>query len=310
VLALSRFAPETKLFDVENGKLLRELKGHSNYARCVTFTPDGTRIITGSYDRTIKVWIASTGELLVTLEGHAGPVYHVDVSPNGSLLASTDARADTVYLWDLNTHEELHVFEKLGSPVPQVAFSPDGRLLAVSSWGGHVSLFDTKTYEARKRFGRTSGAHWSEFSPDGQWLAIVTNSPRVYVFRANTSADTETENRIRSLLAEFEDDSYEVREQAAKELAALGPAAEDQLREAVSSPSAEVRWRARELLRRLSRPESAVQLEGHRGELECVCFSPDGKLMASGDSTGEIKVWRVGEWKEVVSLSIGAEPID
>ena len=69
----------------------------------------------------------------------------------------------------------------------------------------------------------------------------------------------------------------------------------------MKSPSAEVR---RKLRQRLTRADSAVQLKGHDDELECVCFSPDGKLLASGDHSGRIKVWSVGKWKELKSLSI------
>ncbi|MCH8148510.1 MAG: WD40 repeat domain-containing protein [Planctomycetes bacterium] len=308
MLALSRLAPELKLLDVENGKLLRQLKGHTDHARCVAFTPDGKRIITGSLDRTIKIWSAAKGEVLATLSGHTGAVHHVDVSPNGSLLASVEARTGKVHMWDLNTLEALHVYEGSGWFVPHAAFSPNGRLLAVASWGGQLGLYDTKTYQLRTRIQDVGGVHWSEFSPDGQWLAVVSNGPTIYAFPTDTSADEKTKERVHTLLAEFKMDSYEAREKAAEALAKIGPAAESQLRDAMKSPNAEVRWRARQLRRRLSHPESAVQLKGHLDDPNCVCFSPDGKLMASGDRLGEIKVWRVDGWKQVVSLSIRAKP--
>lgn len=304
VLALSRFAPETKLFDAESGKLLRELKGHTNHARCVTFTPDGKKIITGSYDRTVRIWDAKTGQLEHTLEGHKSPVYAVAVSPNGALLAAAEANANSVRLWDLKTRKTVHVFEKLGSLVPCVCFSPDGTLLGAASWAGHFTLFDTATHQKWLRLRPAGGVNYGQFSPDGRWLAVVTNGWTVYVFRADRTADKKTKQKVRKLLSRFEDDSYDVREKASRALAAIGPAAEPQLHAAMKSRSAEVRWRARKLRQRLANAGAAIQLKGHDDELECVSFSPDGKLLASGDHSGRIKIWKVGKWTELKTLSI------
>jgi len=100
------------------------------------------------------------------------------------------------------------------------------------------------------------------------------------------------------------DDSYTVREIAHRELAAIATAAEPPLRAGTKSPSAEVRWRCRKLLARLSQPESDVRLEGHKGELTCIRFSPDGCHLASGNDRGEIRFWSVGDWKAEASILI------
>jgi WD40 repeat protein len=209
-----------------------------------------------------------------------------------------------VHLWNLNTHTKLHVFDKLGSLVTHVAFSPAGRLLAVASWAGNLTLFDTNTYQPRHRIHRIGGVRWSAFSLDNKRHAVVDNGTKVYVFPTDTSADAESQKEIADSLTRMEDDSYDVREQATQRLAAIGPAAASQLVAAANSPSAEVRWRTRMLRQRMSRPESAVQITGHLDQLECVCFSPDGTLLPSGDSTGHVKVWRVGTWEQIASLSI------
>ena len=303
-LALSRFAPETKLFNVETGKMFSQLEGHTNHARCVTYTPDGTKIVTGSYDRTIKIWEADSGQLLRTLEGHTSPVYHVAVSPDGKLLASADKDAHAAYLWNLVDGTQQHIFDSQGSLVPHVGFSPDGLLLTVASWGGHVSLYDTRTFKTHMRIREIGGAHWAEFSPDGHWLALVTNSTKVYVFPTETKLKANAKQKTAELLARLDDDSYELRETAHAELARVGAAAQEQLLKAQASKSPEVRWRARRLRRRLASPDSAVQLTDHRAEMECVTFSPDGRLLASGDRDGQVKVWRTDDWSLVQSLAI------
>ena len=106
------------------------------------------------------------------------------------------------------------------------------------------------------------------------------------------------------ILRQLEDDDYETREAATRRLALLGYAAAAHLRVAKDSSSAEVRWRTRRLLDRLDFRQSAVQLKGHQSDLECVCFSPDGTLLASGDREGTIKVWRVQDWSEITTLAL------
>src|SRR5262249_48766716 len=54
----------------------------------VAFSPDGKRIVSGSEDRTLKVWDAQTGQETRTLEGHTGIVYSVAFSPDGKRIAS------------------------------------------------------------------------------------------------------------------------------------------------------------------------------------------------------------------------------
>src|SRR4051812_17281066 len=51
--------------------LVQTLTGHSNYVNCVAVTPDGNNIISGSFDKTIRVWNLKTGQHISTLTGHS-----------------------------------------------------------------------------------------------------------------------------------------------------------------------------------------------------------------------------------------------
>ncbi|MEE1001492.1 MAG: hypothetical protein U0L37_05995, partial [Bacteroidales bacterium] len=57
--------------DVSNFKCLKTLEGHSWDVSSVAYSPDGTKIISGSWDDKIKIWDANTGQCLKTLEGHS-----------------------------------------------------------------------------------------------------------------------------------------------------------------------------------------------------------------------------------------------
>ena len=67
---------------------LQTLEGHSDSVRSVAFSPDSTRLASGSYDHTVKIWDANSGACLQTLEGHSSFVNSVGFSPDSTRLAS------------------------------------------------------------------------------------------------------------------------------------------------------------------------------------------------------------------------------
>jgi WD40 repeat protein len=79
-------------------KLLMTLTGHSNWVTSVSFSPDGSQIVSGSRDKTIRVWDAVTGKIIKELEGHTGPVMSVSYSPDGSRIVS-GSDDNTVRVW-------------------------------------------------------------------------------------------------------------------------------------------------------------------------------------------------------------------
>ncbi|MEE1203610.1 MAG: hypothetical protein UHN59_04835, partial [Bacteroidales bacterium] len=80
------------------GECLKTLEGHSEYVYSVAYSPDGTKIISGSKDKTIKIWDANTGECLKTLEGHSDDVRSVAFSLDGTKIIS-GSFDKTVKIW-------------------------------------------------------------------------------------------------------------------------------------------------------------------------------------------------------------------
>ena len=114
------------LVDVRSGRVLRRLHGHAGWVVQAVFSAAGDRLLSGSDDRTARLWNLETGLAMATLQGHEGGVKSVAFSPGASRLLSGGNDA-TVRLWDAATAKEIRAFRKHGEPLVSVAFSDSGR---------------------------------------------------------------------------------------------------------------------------------------------------------------------------------------
>jgi WD40 repeat protein len=88
-----------KLLDARRGYRARPLKGHRNTVSAIAYAPDGRRIVSGSYDRTVRVWDASTGRQRAEFAWGIGKIDSVAVSPDGMTAAA--GGAGQIVVWDL-----------------------------------------------------------------------------------------------------------------------------------------------------------------------------------------------------------------
>src|SRR5689334_10644039 len=89
--------------DVPPGFTLRHtLRGHSEEINRIAWSPDGRFLTSSSFDKTVRIWDAQTGEMRVTLTDHSGAVYSVTWSPDGRLLASC-SQDRQIMIWDLQS---------------------------------------------------------------------------------------------------------------------------------------------------------------------------------------------------------------
>ncbi|KAH5722255.1 hypothetical protein HBI17_253400 [Parastagonospora nodorum] len=89
---------------------LQTLEGHSDEVWSVAFSHDSTRLASASYDRTVKIWDASSGACLQTLEGHSNEVMSVAFSHDSTRLASASGDR-TVKIWDASSGACLQTLE-------------------------------------------------------------------------------------------------------------------------------------------------------------------------------------------------------
>lgn len=129
-----------RVWEIETGKEIARLEGHDKEGiLCVAFSPDGSQVISGGYDKAICVWDIKTGKEVRRIDGHSAVVGSVAVSRDGRRILSCSGK--NVYLWDAVTGKKLHQFTGHTLSVSEVDFSPDGRYAVSGSQDNTARLW-------------------------------------------------------------------------------------------------------------------------------------------------------------------------
>ena len=146
-------------------------RGHSKPVTSVAFSPDGTRIVSGSHDNTLKVWDAQTGQETLTLTGLHDPDSSVAFSPTGTRIVS-GSHSNTLKVWDAQTGQEALTLTGHEESVHSVAFSPDGTRIVSGSYDDTLKVWDAQTgQETLTLTGHKTTVCGVAFSPDGTRIA-------------------------------------------------------------------------------------------------------------------------------------------
>ncbi|MEH2214061.1 eIF2A-related protein [Nostoc sp.] len=140
----------------------------------VAFSPDGKKLVIGDSKGTVQVWEASSGRVLLFLQGHDSGVNSVAFDPEGQRIVS-GSDDKTVRLWDVNGQPIGQPFVGHDSLVLSVAFDPEGQRIVSGSNDKTVRLWDVNGQPIGQPFvGHEDWVRSVAFSPDGQ--RIVSGS--------------------------------------------------------------------------------------------------------------------------------------
>jgi hypothetical protein len=122
---------------------IRSIISHTSWVVRVAFSPDGKRVLTGSEDKTARVWDAETGQQMALLKGHTTIVWHVAYSPDGKRILTSSDR--TARVRDAETGQEKASLKGHTGDIVSVAFSPDGKRILTGSYDKTARVWDVET---------------------------------------------------------------------------------------------------------------------------------------------------------------------
>lgn len=175
-----------KLWNTQNGKPFRTVKGHSGAVSEVTISHNYQLLASASLDSNIKIWDLTSGECIQILKEHKKAVYSIAFSHNSELFLSSSSD-QILKLWKTGTWECLQTFDDSNTPdcMYSVKFSHDSRLFASGSSDDTVTLWDTSSGQHICNFsGHRSTVTSIAFSHDSKLLASASSDRTVKIWDA------------------------------------------------------------------------------------------------------------------------------
>ncbi|MEI6043467.1 MAG: NB-ARC domain-containing protein [Chloroflexota bacterium] len=296
--------------------LLRLLKGHTAPINSVAFSLDGKFALTGSSDRTVRLWDTATGKLINSFEEHALNVNCVAFFPDGKQIGVGSSAK--IYLWDITTGKlvpEVNVKinkdeDNKKSDLYSLAISPNGKSILVGFYG-EAHLISLENGDSTIFTGQRGYIRGVAFFPDGKrivtgagdgtiWVWDTKSGEKLKTFEGHTDAIRSLDTNIMCQVLSGAEDSQARLWEGSGESCFIAHHSGN-ITSVSFSPDGRMGITGSEdhsaCLWKFDRDIPFARLDGHRGEVNSVAFSGlNGELIAlTGGSDNEAILWKVEE---------------
>jgi RNA polymerase sigma factor (sigma-70 family) len=247
---------------------------HNAMVRSVAFSPDGKRLATSSFDRTVRLWQVATGTEARVLRSGDPENSAIAFSPDGTHLVSASSN-HFLYLWNLATGKRVRRIDVGQGHVYAVAFSPDGKVVASAGQDRLIRLWDAATGQLLHELRGHEGRIWTvAFAPDGKTLASGCEDRSVRLWRVATGKEVDC-------LRGHSD-----------QVTAVQFSPDGQLLASACFDSTVRLWD-------VAGKQTIRQLAAKGERLQALAFSPSGHNLALATNTGAIQLWEVVSGKRI-----------
>jgi WD40 repeat protein/serine/threonine protein kinase len=317
----------TKIWEAGGKRELATFKGHRAAFASVSWSPGGNRLATASFDGTAKIWDCDHDPALVTFQAHSSGVTALSWSSDGKHLA-TASKHGPAKVWNAAEGRQLLTVKGLTDGIDSVSWSPDGKRLATGSFDGTAKVYEvTSGRELLTLKGR--GISWS---PDGTQLATVSENGTAKIWDSRDGRPIHILKGHHSAVTSvcWSTDGKQLATGSVDGTAIVWDAAVGKSLLPIKQYTSGVRcvawspdgnrlatgnddgtanvWNlaggGRVLpFRGLS--SRGAQVSHEMTQISSVCWSPDGKRLATGSGDGTTKIWDAASGQELLTLAGG-----
>ena len=263
----------------------RAFEGHAGGVGSACLSADGRFALSGSGDKTLKLWEVETGKCVCTFEGHTSNVESVCLSADGRF-ALSGSGDKTLKLWEVATGKCLRTFEGHTKSVNTVRLSADGWFALSGSGDKTLKLWEVATGRCLRTFeGHTGGVGSACLSADGRFALSGSSDRTLKLWEVATG----------KCLRTFVGHRDWVR------LVCLGT--DGRLGLSGSGDKTLKLWE-------VATGRCLRTFEGHADDVNSACLSADGRFALSGSSDRTLKLWEVATGKCVRTFEGHTKPIN
>ncbi|GEM_PF-1095092 len=187
-------AADVVIWDTQSESVTQTISGHSQPILSARFSPDGTRLLTTSYDDTARIWNLEANRVEYQLIGHTDNVIDAAWCADGTRIV-TLSHDLTARLWDASTGQQIRTLAALrtviGASLGNVECSPTGDEAAVSAYFD-VKIVNVRDSSARRFVSPGESIVSAQISPDGRYLLTAAQPGSVRLWDIETAAVRQT----------------------------------------------------------------------------------------------------------------------